>query len=80
MENNYNSYHQLVRNTIKRCIGRNNRDVLEVLKTADFHRIQKDFDGLMKIEARSYRNYMLMFENILAVHKSLKATVLGTLP
>ena len=46
-------------------LRRNNRDALEVLKATDFHRIQKEFDDQMKLQARFYRNYMSMFETLL---------------
>ena len=32
-------------------LRRNNRDILEVLKTTDLHRIQKEFDDRMKFQA-----------------------------
>ena len=48
-------------------LRRNNRDVLEVLKTTDFHRIQNEFDDQMKFQAQFYRNYMSMFGTLLLV-------------
>ena len=48
-------------------LRRNNRDVLEVLKTTDFHRIQNKFDDQMKFQAQFYRNYMSMFGTLLLV-------------
>ena len=46
-------------------LRRNNRDVLEVLKTTDFHGIQNEFDDRIKFPAQFYRNYMSMFETLL---------------